>query len=445
VRCAVVLLVVIAGCGSTKGPEPPKPRATAAPTPVPELTAAHACGRATCSTLKVPLDRSLRGGETLALAVAVEGDPKAPVFVFLSGGPGEPGVPFLARARKWLGPAARKVRLVAFDQRGTGEHALDCPALQRQMGASDLTPPTEDAVTGCATKLGARRQFFTTHDTVEDLEALRIALKADKLTLDGISYGTYTAQRYALAYPRRVKALVLDSVVPAEGSSMLATTQIKASGRIFGPSTSRAIAKVVREQGNGPELLDMLTALSVGAPRDQGYIAAIHRAAAGDDSSLQRWLAGVSRAVHRWTTQELSQGLHASTLCADWPAPWGDASAPEQGREAAVRKAADALSDADLYPFDRETATKNGFVLQCRYWPPVAAPKPQGPRELPDVPTLLLSGDRDLSTPYEWAQQALTRAPGGRLMIVKGAGHDVQDQGDPKALAAVRRLVASPG
>jgi hypothetical protein len=30
-------------------------------------------------------------------------------------------------------------------------------------------------------------------------------------------------------------------------------------------------------------------------------------------------------------------------------------------------------------------------------------------------------------------------------MIVKGAGHDVQDQGDPKALAAVRRLVASPG
>jgi hypothetical protein len=30
-------------------------------------------------------------------------------------------------------------------------------------------------------------------------------------------------------------------------------------------------------------------------------------------------------------------------------------------------------------------------------------------------------------------------------VIVKGAGHDVQDQGDAKALAAVRRLVASPG
>ena len=57
-RRAVVLLVVIAGCGGSKAPEAPKARATAVPTPVPELTAAHTCGKATCSTLKVPLDRS---------------------------------------------------------------------------------------------------------------------------------------------------------------------------------------------------------------------------------------------------------------------------------------------------------------------------------------------------------------------------------------------------
>jgi pimeloyl-ACP methyl ester carboxylesterase len=445
VRRAVALLVVIAGCGSSKAPDAPKARATAVPTPVPVLTAAHTCGKATCATLKVPLDRSRQGGETLALKVAVEGDADAPVFVFLSGGPGEPGVPFLARARKWLGPQADKVRLVAFDQRGTGSAALDCPALQQEMGASDLTPPTEDAVTGCASTLGDRRQFFTTADTVDDLEALRIALKADKLTLDGISYGTYTAQRYALAHPKRVKALVLDSVVPAEGSSMLATTQMKATSRIFGRATTDAIAKVVREQENGPELLDMLTSLSVGAPRDQGYIDAIHQAADGDDASLRRWLTGVGKVVHGFTAEQLSQGLHASTLCADWPAPWGDASAPVKGRQAAIDAAADKLTEADTHPFDRETATKNGFALQCEYWPPVSVEPPDGPRDLPDVPTLLLNGDRDLSTPYEWAKQALTHAPGGKLLIVKGAGHDVQDQGDPKALAAVRRLVASPG
>src|SRR4051812_42062507 len=187
VRRALILLVVIAGCGSSKAPPAPKARATAVPTPVPELVAAHACGRATCATLSVPLDRSRRGGEQLALKVAVEGKQHAPAFVFLSGGPGEPGVPFIARARKWLGPEAADVRIVAFDQRGTGDDALDCPALQKEMGASDLSPPSKDAVTGCASTLGDRRRFFTTADTVADLEALRIAIGADRLILDGIS------------------------------------------------------------------------------------------------------------------------------------------------------------------------------------------------------------------------------------------------------------------
>jgi pimeloyl-ACP methyl ester carboxylesterase len=439
-----VPLVVVAGCGGSPS-APPQPRATAVPTPVPRLTATHPCGRATCSTLRVPLDRSRKDGETVELKVAADGKRDAPVFVFLSGGPGEPAVPFLDRARKWLGPAASKVRIVAFDQRGTGDDALRCPALQRQMGASDLTPPTRDAVQDCAKTLGERRRFFTTADTVDDLEALRVALGADKLLLDGISYGTFVAQRYALAHPDRVSGLVLDSVVPAEGVSLLSEVSIKATRRVLGPETTKALAKVIRERHNGPQLLDMLTSLSVGAPRDDGYKAAIEQAAAGDDASLKRWLSGVAKVVHGWKAELLSQGLHASTLCADSPAPWGDASAPFDGRQQALDAAAAKLSDGDLHPYDRATATGNGFALQCLYWPPVAAPDLQPPRDLPDVPVLLLNGDRDLSTPMEWARQAAERAPGGRLIIVKGAGHDVQDQGDPNALAAVRRFVASPG
>ena len=144
------------------------------------------------------------------------------MFVILSGGPGQPGVPFLDRAREWLGPVAAKVRLVAIDQRGTGADALRCPALQGEMGASDLTPPTR--ARGHRLRARARaedRRFFSTADTVADIEALRIALNADKLTLDGTSYGTYTAQRYALAHPDRVRGLVLDSVVPVENVSLL--------------------------------------------------------------------------------------------------------------------------------------------------------------------------------------------------------------------------------
>ncbi len=59
------------------------------------------------------------------------------------------------------------------------------------------------------------------------------------------------------------------------------------------------------------------------------------------------------------------------------------------------------------------------------------------------MPVLLLGGDRDLSTPLEWTRQAAERAPRGRLIVVKGAGHGVQGQGDPAALAAVQRFVAA--
>ncbi len=48
------------------------------------------------------------------------------------------------------------------------------------------------------------------------------------------------------------------------------------------------------------------------------------------------------------------------------------------------------------------------------------------------MPTVLLAGDKDLSTPMEWAQTAAKRAPGGKLIIVEGAGHGVQGQGDAR-------------
>jgi pimeloyl-ACP methyl ester carboxylesterase len=55
------------------------------------------------------------------------------------------------------------------------------------------------------------------------------------------------------------------------------------------------------------------------------------------------------------------------------------------------------------------------------------------------VPVLLRAGDRALSTPLEWAREEAARAPRGRLIVVRGAGHSVQSQ----APRAVRRAVAA--
>jgi alpha/beta hydrolase fold len=119
-----------------------------------------------------------------------------------------PGGPGVAGCHPRL--PARHDRSARHRRRG-----FNCPDLQRQMGESDTLPPPAQAARSCAETLGARRNFFTTADTVADLDSLREALHVRSWTLDGASYGTFTAEQYALAHPGRVRRLVLDSVVRA--------------------------------------------------------------------------------------------------------------------------------------------------------------------------------------------------------------------------------------
>src|SRR5262249_40216974 len=161
--------------------------------PRPALADPHPCpGMAgfTCSMLAVPLDHSGHAPGTLRLQVAAGNNT---------------GGPLVSRSRSRLAPLYPQYRLVRFDQRGTGQlGAIDCPALQAAVGSSDITVPPPAAVRECAHIIGANRQFYSTRDTVADIDSLRQALGARTIVLDGVSYGTYVAERYALAHPRHV-------------------------------------------------------------------------------------------------------------------------------------------------------------------------------------------------------------------------------------------------
>jgi pimeloyl-ACP methyl ester carboxylesterase len=431
---ALASLVVLTGClggGDDDG---------AGAGPAPRLSASQPCREAhgfTCSTLVVPLDHARPGGATLRLQVGSAGDADAPVLLALAGGPGQPGVALGDRTVRRLGPAARDYRLVMYDQRGTGDGALRCPALQRAMGSSDLYPPPAPAVRECARALGPARRLFGTDDVVEDMEALRRALGVDKWTLSGVSYGTFVAARYALAHPEHVQALVLDSVVPHAGREDLAVAGMSETPRVLRLACASRrcpgdpvadLRAVVRRTGRGPQLLDALTFTSIIDPtyRRIDVPSILHDARLGDTARLDRFL-GTVRRFSAAGAEFLSQGLHASSLCADWRFPWGDSEAPLAGREDAVRAHARRLSPRQLGPFDRATATGNGFIRQCLYWPPTpATPAPRPGTRLPAVPTLLLSGDRDLSTPLKWAREEAALAPEGRLVVIRGAGHSVE-------------------
>jgi pimeloyl-ACP methyl ester carboxylesterase len=403
------------------------------------LHGAHPCAGVTgftCATIDVPLDPAHPARGTLHLKVGLGNNVHAPrgVLLVLSGGPGQPGLPilhgFVSRA---LSAEEHRYRIVVFDQRGTGGGALDCKALQHEMGSSDLTPPSAVAVRACARKLGARRAFFGTDDVVADMETLRRALGVHAWSLDGISYGTYVGERYALVHPSHVSKLVLDSVVPQVGETDLGVAEFGAVRRVLrsvcGAGCVADLAAVVRRDRLGPKLFDALTFDSIADPTFRTFWdvpAALHAARRGNRKQLDTFLAAASAYQRTTPAAAVDQGLHASALCADWRYPWGSSSASLAGRAAKLRAAVARIPAAHLYPFDARTASGNGFVRQCLPWTPTTAtPLPHGKLR---VRTLLVNGSHDLSTPLAWARRQLTLTPHGRLVVVPGAGHSVQSR-----------------
>src|SRR5438034_306234 len=80
---------------------------------------------------------------------------------------------------------------------------------------------------------GAAREVYGTDDVVADMELLRQALGVERWALDGVSYGTFVAERYAVAHPAHVTRLVLDSVVPHVAGFELVPVELRAVARVL--------------------------------------------------------------------------------------------------------------------------------------------------------------------------------------------------------------------
>jgi pimeloyl-ACP methyl ester carboxylesterase len=214
---------------------------------------------------------------------------------------------------------------------------------------------------------------------------------------------------------------------------------------------AEALAATVRRWPDlSPVLLDLVTGMSVAEPSFRGLVPALFQAAAGQDQPI-RSFAATWQARDTTDATSLSQGLHASTLCLDLDFPWGGADSDPATRAAAVEAEVAALPAERLFPFDATAARGNGEVVTCRAWPSTpdawstadaraaaAALAPSGPR------TLILAGDRDVSTPLVWAKATAAALPGSRLVVVPGAGHSVQSRGGPLGGAEATAFLLAP-
>jgi pimeloyl-ACP methyl ester carboxylesterase len=96
-------------------------------------------------------------------------------------------------------------------------------------------------------------------------------------------------------------------------------------------------------------------------------------------------------------------------------------------RQPLLSLTARALPASATWPYTTEVATQQGFIQGCLPWPVERVGSNPAAR-LPNVPVLLLNGDRDLSTPLEWAREEAAQAPRGELVIVPGESHSIQNR-----------------
>ncbi|QAA00053.1 alpha/beta hydrolase [Pseudoalteromonas sp. R3] len=178
--------------------------------------------------ITVPENRTQANSRTIRVHYvrfpATTKQPGSPI-VYLAGGPGGSGIKTAeyANFRFPLFMALREFGdVIALDQRGTGK-SDQLPSCQSGMYTSTDTPQTDQeiarlyqhAALKCAAFWQAKGidiKGYTTEQSAKDLDDLRRHLKAEKLTLWGISYGTHLALAVTKLMPNKLDKLVLASV-----------------------------------------------------------------------------------------------------------------------------------------------------------------------------------------------------------------------------------------
>jgi pimeloyl-ACP methyl ester carboxylesterase len=427
-----------------------------------------------CTRLTVPLDRTGTVPGTIKLRIERQKAKHAarPPLFLIAGGPGQSATDtFDSEAIDGLfGPEARSRDVVAMDMRGTGgSGALDCPALQRGSTKSS-------DVAACAAKLGPRRDFYSSVDMAEDIDAVRAELGAERIAIYGASYGTYVAQVYARRFPARVDRLVLDAVVGPRGIDAFERPSMAAVPRVAGTICGKRLCRrFTRDAGadiaalaarlddrplsglvtdrrgrrhrtriDGRGLLDLVVA-SDGNPFAAAEIpAAVRNALHWDPAPLLRARAHTAGSdTPPSSSRQSSAAAYVATLCSDTVLPW-ESSTPTVGRQFEAVELVSRLPADAFAPFGSRTALNSDVLDWCRSWPSRAVPETvslQG--RLPDVPALLLAGGLDVRTPLENARAVAAEMPRARLVVVGHAGHRVLGWDFTScSLSATRRFLA---
>jgi pimeloyl-ACP methyl ester carboxylesterase len=418
----------------------------------------HGSSGVRCATVQAPLDYAgtTPGQVSLAVEELPAGGTPRGVLLMVAGGPGQASAKVFDLAHNgnlWqlFFPG---YTLVAYDDRGTGASgALSCPGLFTSEEDFDFDQIAA-LVGACGDSLGANRAFYATREHAEDIETVRSALGVDRLALWGTSYGTKHVLAYALSHPTHVERLLLDSVLRPEGPDVFGGDMLRGlplalaslcHGSLCRSATANPVGDVVklanrlavkplvgkvRVPGHASVALNLdgvdFLSLVVESDLNPGVAAelpaAVSSALAGRPAPLER-LVVLANLGSSEPHDEFDVALDFATTCADGLFPW-QPDTPVAERQAAVDAALAALPAGTTGPFGA-WAAGFGTWQYCKAWPAPAGGAPLATGPLPDVPVLVLSGDRDMRTPTAGARAVAAGFPRAQVLVVPGVGHSV--------------------
>ncbi len=395
-------------------------------------------------------------------------------------GPARRRIPFAEQFARVLGPIAATRDLIVFDQRGIGL-STRCPATASNSPSALNAPPGRRSL-NAPPQLGPTRSFYTTADTVADIEAIRAGgrLRKARPVRHLLRHEGRRGVRAGLPEPRRSAGARLgrapertrsaqplnvrgDPSHPApavrrarlrphhpephrrSGASSCADESSRRSCAAVG-STAAVSAHTIaissdgsaRDPARGRSGTDPAHRIPGGGPRGRGWRHGRAGAAARAGRTGRSERSGKPERELRQRRCTTRRAAKRSSSRGTAPPTRADAPGRSEGPDPRARRA------SAIAPFAQPTCSNSAT---CRHAPSGRSPRPRRRRKtrpFPSVPTLILSGADDLRTPTANAREVAAQIPGSHLLVVPNIGHSVLGD-DPNQLrercppGAVRR------
>jgi pimeloyl-ACP methyl ester carboxylesterase len=407
--------------------------------------------KAECGILSVLENRSNEKSREIHLPAVIlhSRAPGAPrdAVLFMTGGPGLSSVAHVPTSRDVIFTEDRDY--VVLEQRGApnAEPALTCPEMaapKSEIAAGRLkgTPAAKAlaaAARDCRNRLateGADLAGYTSAETAADIEDLRKTLGYEQWNLYGISYSTRLMLTVARDFPKSVRSMVLDSVLPLEVNfeETSAANMIRALNVVFdrcavSSACTRSYGDVrkkffelVERADRTPLLLPIPPQEAGGkAPRIEGsevanaVYGALHDLSAIPD--LPRIIDEASRGDYKLLTRLVRNNLGPARYA--WGlrySIWCSEEFPFEDRNTIAIQVSQAQGLGGL-----NLGTLPPDV--CDAWQVAPAPAKENQPVVSGVPTLIMAGEFDPDTPPAWGQQLVGPLSHAYFVELRGRSH----------------------